>query len=371
MNRRHYFFLFLLIAGASAGCKKKSSSTCDTGKHYNYNPDIPAYWTLFNSTSGWVGGDAAYSIALTADKTLWIYGDTWHGNICDNKRKDATLSAHNTIAIQDGKNPSTAVLRYYFGSNNGSFFTPSDNVGALWTLHGTMVGGTLYLFMMQVVNSTSNTLGFQLTSSRLIKVANPLAPPAEWQISQTVIPHASFNSSADILFGAYVIQQNGYVYIFGTHTDFTTSERSVLLARTVPDSVAEFGSWRFYNAGQWVTDFNQAQHITSGVGTEFSVSYQPKTHKYVLITTEAGLSEKINMRTSDSLWTGWSAPVTVYRCPEVNWGSKDVFCYAAKGHPELSVDDELIITYASNSFSLSDDINNAELYWPRFIRIGF
>jgi hypothetical protein len=59
----------------------------------------------------------------------------------------------------------------------------------------------------------------------------------------------------------------------------------------------------------------------------------------------------------------------VYRCPEMNWSPK-VFCYAAKAHPELtSAPDELLISYAANSWNFWDLFNDARLYWPRFVRV--
>ncbi|HUC83726.1 MAG TPA: hypothetical protein VL970_00930, partial [Candidatus Acidoferrales bacterium] len=55
--------------------------------------------------------------------------------------------------------------------------------------------------------------------------------------------------------------------------------------------------------------------------------------------------------------------------PEAKWG-KDVFCYTAKAHPMLSSSgDELLLTYAANSFEFSNVLNDARLYWPRFVRL--
>ena len=59
----------------------------------------------------------------------------------------------------------------------------------------------------------------------------------------------------------------------------------------------------------------------------------------------------------------------VYRCPEMDWPSK-AFCYAAKAHPELaSAPDELLITYAANSWEFWNLFKDARLYWPRFVRV--
>ena len=51
--------------------------------------------------------------------------------------------------------------------------------------------------------------------------------------------------------------------------------------------------------------------------------------------------------------------------------SRPVFCYAAKAHPELTATrDELLITYAANSWNFWDLFNDARLYWPRFVRVN-
>lgn len=76
------------------------------------------------------------------------------------------------------------------------------------------------------------------------------------------------------------------------------------------------------------------------------------------------------MRTSTSQEGPWTAPEALYQCPEMKI-SPHVFCYAAKGHPELSATNELLVSYASNSEKPSDVMNNTNLYVPRFIRVIF
>jgi hypothetical protein len=52
--------------------------------------------------------------------------------------------------------------------------------------------------------------------------------------------------------------------------------------------------------------------------------------------------------------------------------AKDILCYAAKGHPELSIaPNELIITYVANSTDFYKMVADARLYRPRFIRVSF
>jgi hypothetical protein len=91
--------------------------------------------------------------------------------------------------------------------------------------------------------------------------------------------------------------------------------------------------------------------------------------QFVLICTENGMSRNIIARTASEPWGPWSEGKIVYRCPEPSW-SKNVFTYAAKAHPMLTTNaNELLLTYAANSFDFVETLNDARLYWPRFVRV--
>jgi hypothetical protein len=181
------------------------------------------------------------------------------------------------------------------------------------------------------------------------------------------VPNSFFNNSTQIAYGGSVFASDSFIYIYGTQGDSTG--RYLLLARSPLHSLTNFSGWTFYSQGQWVGNYQLADKLTNQLGFDFSVSYLPALNKYVLVTTQGGLSANINVQYADSAWGAWTTPVTVYQCPEASWSS-NIFCYAGKGHPELSQGNELIITYASNSNNLGDIVNDAQLYWPRFIQVS-
>ena len=74
---------------------------------------LPEYDALFTRTEGWTGADAVYSVALTDDVTLWLYGDTWIGDVVDGKHKGATM-VNNTVALQQGKDPTAASVKFFW-----------------------------------------------------------------------------------------------------------------------------------------------------------------------------------------------------------------------------------------------------------------
>lgn len=355
----------LAICLLPAACKKKQPAP---ELPVTQPPVISTYNDLFFRTSGWTGGDGAASIPLSAQKILWLFGDSFNGTIADNKRTNTSLKAHNTIAIQDGISPSAATLNYFFGAGSSSFFTPFSGSGFLWPMHGTMINDQLYIFFVQA-DTAAGGLGFKLTNSVLVKVSNPLDPPAQWQSTQWQVPHALFSPTLQTVFGASVLQKDGYLYIFGTKTDNSINDRHLLLARVKPDSIAGFSSWKFLDNGQWTSNFQNAQHLNAKMGFEFSVSYFSQQHKFVLVNAPLGFAQNINVQSADSLSGSWSSPVNVFQCPEPKSNS-NVFCYAAKAHPELSSNNDLVITYVANSVVFSDVINDASLYWPRFISVS-
>src|SRR5512135_69971 len=64
-----FLFLFALIA-----CQSYPRFTVET---------LPRYESLFQRTSGWTGGDGAYSAALGNDRFLWLFGDSLIGEVKD------------------------------------------------------------------------------------------------------------------------------------------------------------------------------------------------------------------------------------------------------------------------------------------------
>jgi hypothetical protein len=118
----------------------------------------------------------------------------------------------------------------------------------------------------------------------------------------------------------------------------------------------------------WQGDSEKVTPVFPNLGSEFSVSWLPARKAYVAVYSE-GIGGKILLRFAPAPAGPWGDPIEVFRCPEMDWPSK-AFCYAAKAHPELpSAPDELLITYAANSWDFWNLFKDPRLYWPRFVRV--
>lgn len=372
MGIRRFAFVTPFIAGVLGGLSVALAAV----PKYSVET-VPEYDAVFERTMGWTGGDGVYSVGLGKDVTLWLFSDTWIGPVVAGGHKDATL-VHNTVAIQRGAVPSKDNVKFYWGKAEDSkpeaLIKPDDGVGWFWIFDGVVAHGKLYLFLMQTVKTDSKEVfGFKQVGTWLGEVENPLDEPGEWRVKQYKIPHGRHAKGGNTFFGSALMKEEKLVYIYGAMEDWSKgfSGRSMIVA-SVPaeEALSDFGAWRFYGEAGWKVELSELTALFEGAATEYSVSYQPGIKKYVAIYTENGMSKKILMRTAPRPTGPWTKPEKVFECPEVDWHAT-YFCYAAKGHPEISSDDELIVTYVCNSMDFWQMAQDARIYRPRFLRIRF
>lgn len=329
----------------------------------------PDWDQLFQRTNGWLGADVAYSIPLGTDKTLWLFGDTFVGRVSDGKRIKPRM-IHSSIALQEIGGPP-------------QFFYPTNKSGAptsllrspaprsdFWLLDGERTGHGLYFFMQQVQWLDSSIWGFKCTATWLAYVDNPDDPPAHWKMTMRQLPFTTLPGGQDVIMGCETLTSGGYLYIYGySNPENASAQKSAILARVPEGKLDDVSAWQYFSKGDWTNDFQKSTPLFDGVGAEGSVSWQPFLKKFIFVYTD-GIWGTIVMRTAEAPEGPWGEPVKLYQCPEMQI-SPAVFCYAGKGHPELSASNELLISYAVNSQKESEVFNDTRLYWPRFVRVTF
>jgi hypothetical protein len=354
-------FLFLL----SSACRQLSPQ-------FTVEP-LPRYNALFQRTQGWTGGDGVFSVRLDPNQVLWLFGDTFIGEIKEGRHINALL-VNNSLAVQRGIEPLPANINFYYGETirgkPEAFLRPSDGVGWFWPYHGVRTQEGLFLFLIQVeLTDGPPAFNFRTVAAWLGLVRNPDDPPKRWQVLQRKIPWSEENR----LFGSSVLVQGKDCYIFGTadKTFAGVRKKQVILARVPAAQIMDFSQWRFFADGEWVAEAERAGPLTQEAANEFSVSFQPAINQYLMLYTQDSFSEYMVFRLAPQPQGPWSDPVRFYRCPEAEWDPR-IFCYAAKGHPEFSVfPEEIIITYTTNSMDLALIESDARLYRPRFLKLRF
>ncbi|MFC1724605.1 DUF4185 domain-containing protein [candidate division KSB1 bacterium] len=225
---------------------------------------------------------------------------------------------------------------------------------------------------MVTKEDNQSVFNFETIRKFIIHVNNPLDDPDFWKWNITEMPYFhKLSEGREISFGTPQFIKSGYIYIYGADWNPVPRERFMILTRVPEDKITDFDAWEFFYRGRWQKESTKAGRLFDHFGAEYSISYQPFLQKYVTVYTENGLSDKIILRTAAKPEGPWSDPVVVYKTPEVTW-DKEYFCYAAKGHPELSKSsNDLLVSYVCNAFDFFKMAADTKIYKPKFIRIKF
>lgn len=357
----------LVLAGLSAPAGAPAPPTVAKAE-----PDA-ALTAKFRRTDGWVGGDGAFSVSLPDKRALWLFSDTWVGTVRDGKRKGVTM-VNNTVGTQDGTGADlklTFAVRTGASGKPAAAFVPPDGRGWFWLFAGHRAADTLHVFLPRWEKTAGGgAFAFKPVDLWLGTVEKPGPDPLTWKPRYTKVPFASFGSERKWAFGSAVLTVGAHAYVYGYEEKPARPfpARKLLVARVPQDKLGDFDAWRFWSNGAWVARAADATAQISDLAVEFSVSYLPGLERYALVYTENGLSDRIVGRFAPAPDGPWSDPVLLYTCPEMK-KDKRVFTYAAKAHPHLATGNELVISYVANAHELGPVINNAELYWPTFVRV--
>lgn len=104
---------------------------------------------------------------------------------------------------------------------------------------------------------------------------------------------------------------------------------------------------------------------------EYSVHYEHGLKQFIAVYSESFLISAILARTAPTPSGPWSEPVKLYTVPEMDEQTSNIFCYSGKVHPGMSGRNYFVLSYVCNSFNMTDVIQNATLYMPKFIRINY
>ncbi len=323
---------------------------------------------LFRSEPDWLGGDAAFSVHLGGERTLWLFGDSFIATSAAHIRSESEM-VRNSIALQHGLNPESATIEFSWRDHEGrpgSFFPEQDDTW-LWPLHGIVHEGELTVFLSRIENdSDPSSLGFRAVGWTAIRVEELDDNPMSWELREMPIPETPFPA----IVGVSVIRTEGFVYAWvveepGSHALFLLRWRE---ERVAAGDLTEPEWWAGTERGFVAADDAAPVAVLSEGATELSVSRARHTEGWVLVQTRGFGAATLSLRRAEHLVGPWSDLEALFRPPESS--RSDAFVYAGKGHPQLEGAD-LVATYAANAWDFSDLVADDSLYYPRFIRISF
>ncbi len=310
----------------------------------------------FPYSGGWLGGDAAYSIPLSNERELWLFGDTFVS--ADSKQTQTRVGAamvSNSIAIsvcRGGK----WTIQYHWrhladGRNPGAVFDSRTDAFFYWPLDGFLYGKTLYVALVRVARTGApGPFAFKLLGVDLAKIAHADEEPRNWSISYLHL------TSSEVAFpGVSIVVRPPYVWMFGTMYDARHKRQAAILTRISLDRLdrpaesleylAAGGKWRAAPIGA------DAEELVVGGQNDFSVRYHPEIGKWVLVQQQyVSRGGQITIRASTGVEGPWSPSRTLMHEPEMRRHRnhrKRILCYAAREHPSFeSAPGTLVVTYA-------------------------
>lgn len=329
----------------------------------------PPATDLFQADPRWLGGDAAISLQLDENRTLWLFGDSFVDPEAPYDRREAAFP-RNTIAIQTGADPRNAIMRFAWDLRDGapqSFFS-DDGDAWFWPGGGTMLpDGQLAIFLRRIeATAASPPLGFRVAGYALVLVANPSDEPARWQMRRIDGPPLPF----DAVPGSAVLREDGSVFVLA-HRE---RDQAGLLVRYPAAALArgdlDAGLWWAGDGFGWrlasAIGRDGPAAIMTSAGTESSL-HRDACGRLAHVTSSGFGATYIAVRVARRIEGPWSAPAILARPRESD--QPGAFVYAGHAHPDQD-GPGLALTYVANSFKPDDLLTpagQAGLYWPRLI----
>lgn len=342
----------------------------------------------FIRKSGWTGADGCYSAPLDKEKCLWMFGDTWIGDIDAGGHKNATM-INNTAAWQDRRAPYAVQFFWQKGTSNEprALFRPSDSP-ASWYWPGALIklGDNTLLHFLKRVRTLKHgppAFSFEWFADDLAVITNSSDRPDRF--SQRIFPLPEFNGKILAGVAGIVYGDDLYVYCSAKELASGMNAHPSVIARVPVKDIASGNAtrWQIYcrqgvsgsdgvwtiGQRQWLERPENPVVMFDDAAPEMSVT--PFDDGFVAVYNPP-MSPSIFMRYAARPWGPWSQPLMLYKCPEgdLKVNGKSVFVYAAKAHLEFSDGcDELIISYSANPGDIAEHNARPDLYFPKFIKV--
>jgi hypothetical protein len=376
-----------LISNGCAALLLLSTAGCDRSGDWN---------ETFHRSEGWWYSDGGGSVELPDGRTVWLFGDTW---IRDNPNL-----LFNSMALQDtepGRAPRKDEIRFFARGEQGalvdvttlgthatrSWVEPSPEgrgSGAqpgrtpqhehsstwLWPTAALAAGGTLIATYTEVgclhgafPACRSSLANMDIVGHQIVEVENPTEEPDRWKIRTTELRDrgGSGPPAHRLHWGSALLEEGGWLYVFGATLTAQSAPEDVTLARVAPRDVARYAAWQFLTPGGWQmvpTGPTPAdlQSLAPGGATELSVHRVERDgqSRIVLLQVDS-FTQEIVVRSAAAgplESVRWGSPkeaagVRRFSLPVLDPKTAGGMSWAGRAHPQHSSRDELLVSYFS------------------------
>lgn len=314
---------------------------------------------LFQPGTGNItGGDGSISVPLSKDSTVFLWGDSFYGQVENNSRKtDSPFISGNAMSLVTPEGARTITSGTPEAPESFLSTGPKEGYRAvLWPEHGVAKNGILHLFYADIAFTGSDTFDFFWHSLDYFRISLK-------DFSVIGSRNFSFDDLAGIHFGFGCIEEGDYVYVYGTR--MAEGKNRLYLCRMKMQN-DELGDMEFRSYNAWTKNPVFATRLggdMTSISEQFSVfKYDGK---YVLLTQERAGSD-IYTYVADQPWGPWLNGKKIYTTPE-SGAKKGWFTYNAMAHPQYVKDGKLLVSYCVNTLDFGQLYTDVTSYRPRYL----
>ncbi|MFE2046142.1 DUF4185 domain-containing protein [Streptomyces sp. NPDC059477] len=335
----------------------------------------------------WTGGDGTHSVRLPDGRLLWLFSDTFLGQV-----HAPPNPAGESHAWRDASAPmvrNSAVVMSADGRLEATLAAPlfPDPAPDRWRwpvaarVEPREPGSAERVVRVLLWVRTAGAAPWIYGVPTATEVATLSLPGLRVESIGTVFDQSLVpDPSRRVLFGTTLVEEDGWTYVYGGDDGQAVARpvSSAYVARVPEGLLADPAAWRYWNGSAWSARDGPRPVLgnerNTGVGSAFSVV--PDGQTYVLFTMAAG-TEGLSAVTS--YWacspTGpWHGPTRAFTAPLPDTG---VAAYNPQVHPRVDGDGGLVLSYDVNwleSLGAAGQAAgrlsaNVSLYRPRFVTL--
>ncbi|MFJ1968456.1 DUF4185 domain-containing protein [Streptomyces sp. NPDC087903] len=333
----------------------------------------------------WTGGDGTHSVRLPDGRVLWLFSDTYLGQVHGPPnpvgesftwRDAAAPLVRNSAVVMRGRSlRSTLPAPLFPDPAPGQWRWP---VAA--RVEPRSPGSAERVVRVLLWVRTAGPAPWMYGVPTATEVATLSLPDLRVESVVTVRDEQSVpDPSRRVLFGTTLVEEGGWTYVFGGDDARAASRpaSSAYVARVPEGRLGEPSGWQYWNGSGWAAGARPravlGDGLRTGVGSAFSVVRSAGT--YVLFTMAAGTA---GLTTVTSYWacspTGpWHGPSGIFRA---SLPPGQVAAYNPQVHPELGGGGRLVLSYDVNWLeagpaggAAAQLSRNVSLYRPRFVTL--
>ncbi|MFF3644161.1 DUF4185 domain-containing protein [Streptomyces sp. NPDC002564] len=371
-----------------AACRPRTVSSWraderTTGEFARYGNDAAR-------TDDWTGGDGTHSVRLPDGRLLWLFSDTFLGQVHAPPNQMGQPHAWRDGNAQMVRN--SAVVMSRSGDLERTLPAPlfTDPAPQQWRWPvaarveprspGSDQRVVRVLLWTRMASQGPWIYGVPVAT----EVATLSLPDLRLEgIVRTSDQQSVGDPEKRVLYGTTTVDDDGWTYVFGGTDAQATSRPSsdAYVARVPHGGLADASAWEYWDGEEWGHEVTPRPVLGDGrrrgVGSAFTVVRDDGT--YVLFTMAAGTE---GLTTVSSYWscspTGpWHGPAKAFEAPLPEDGAvrKDAAAYNPQAHPALGGGGRFVLSYdvnwldATPATAQANVTRNVSLYRPRFVSL--